>query len=362
MDIILITEVTMNKVTMFAMLSILSINLGIQGMDPNRFPGKNKPNSAHTEQYQNDDDDLVRLAMQLSLESYNQSKTPQTTNQTTDEYSKSLEAARKLQEQFDAQLAQELQQSTEHSIPQPINKIPHHSTPSPAKNIPNNTVLRGTRIPARIPQTTTTTSTKQKPAPQTQSNNSSLEVFKLNAIHQKGATCGIHAACNALAIYTQIVTGSELNHTALQSSCNSYLKEWESAFKLDRFKNFARENVDNFELCHILHYLQQKAEYRALLKDAKFFFFGVHQGNPIEFLSGIFPGTGLHDTIIQKHFTDFKHAENSVINFIYNTGGHWVTVCAVKQNNKVKLYFVDSANGTTTQAQSFIEYLKKFLA
>lgn len=289
----------------------------------------------------NAEDELIKQAILMSLQEANQQNGAVTGN--SDEA-----VARQIQDALNAEIAQEQGQKAELTPKNPT-QAPHRKDSNPVSNDNN-----------QISSTTTTTNSTLAPVPPaTRNKPQPLARQQLIAVRQQGATCGLHAAANALAIYSNVIQDIPQTNKSLQSLAVTYYAEINTIIGQQKFAKSLKENVDNQEIMEYLQELTNNPNYRFILKDAQFYFYGKYGNNPITFLGGIYPGH-IDDNVI--NYTKFNSQENGILNFIYNTGGHWVTVCAVKkQGQQPTLYFVDSAGGNSQQASDFLAYLDTIL-
>ncbi len=289
----------------------------------------------------NAEDELIKQAILMSLQEVNQQSTAVARN--SDEV-----VARQIQDALNAEFSQQSPKAEPTPIKNPT-QAQHRKDSNPVSN--NNNQPNST-------STTTNTTLAQVP-PSTGNRLQPLARQQLIAVRQEGATCGLHAAANALAIYTNVIQDIPQTNRSMQSLAITYYAEIKQIMNQPKFAKLPKENVDNVEIKLVLNDLQNKSEHKPILQDARFYFYGPWKGNPVTFLDGSCQKS-IHDHY--SNFREFKRSDVGVLNFIYNTGGHWVTVCAVKkQGQQPTLYFVDSAGGNSQQASEFLAYLDTIL-
>lgn len=136
---------------------------------------------------------------------------------------------------------------------------------------------------------------------------------------QVGATCGYHAAINALAIQHLLDRGIKITQDAVKAEAQNHLHLIQGA--------------QNIEIGQIIEFVSHKAQLRNC-------YFLAIQGNEI-----IPAGTGTDNNYSMQQLFDLFGTDRPLCaHFILNTGGHWVVFTVVQQNQEIQLFYQDSNN------------------
>lgn len=323
----------MNKYT-FALLVAMTAPISLLGMQPRKKKPENPQqalNRLNIEEQKKQEEHWLKVALQDSLNTLSHltidQQTP-TTNNSSTALQSDEEFARKLQAEDDAALSQHIEQL------KPQQTTATKSRKSTARQLPNTT----------------------------KKSFSNPHVECIQALPQQGATCGMHAACNAMAIHLLLSQQNPVTHQTVgelnQHLQVDWLKEVKTLNNLQsQLKNKGRVEYNDLEIKDIASVIDLLKEKNPTLENMNVFFLN----NQMQWAGAI---TGYsHEQTMSQHayeiaLQEFKEKDNGVISFICNTGGHWVTVCAIKSPGKQPhLYYMDSVNGNPAQSGPFFAFI-----
>lgn len=185
----------------------------------------------------------------------------------------------------------------------------------------------------------------------------------IKAVQQKEATCGMHAAINALAINLLLAQEKPVTEKSVAELNEQLQIEWLwEVDMLNKMRALHNNNksvkYNDLSTADIKCVIERIKEKNPLLSTLKLFFLDNHMqwAGTVDNYS---PEQTKRQDACEIAIQEFKQNQQNLISFICNTGGHWVTVCAIKvQGKDPHLYYMDSVNSPNpTSAGPFFAFV-----